>query len=353
MRKIILCAIALFALSSCYRKPLYDTCICENYACIPISADWEPSTVEPQNVTVLVYDRATGELIKEHIYEQNNEEIQSYIYLKMGEYTAVIFNELRDQIDYMSVDGYENLSTLRFFANNDSKARARSAEGTDRYIQQPGDLAVQIVDDLDVTSELIKFTSEEVEQQTKVSIETKALSEKLLGLIPTRKTVRLHIKLHVDMIKSALMPALVDLSNVADGYMVATDKNTLNPKSMQFTMNNRTYDAASYDNGYITATLTLFGSLGDRMSTACHTAETPLKLDALFMLTDAEKTLENRSIDVTHLVSYTDHDYEGIEMWIDCCADTPLPRVEPINDGDSGFDTEIEDWDLIEVPLIL
>ncbi len=354
MKRLLLYVVALFVLSSCYRKPLYDECICDNYAKIPISADWSPSGVPPQNVTVMVYDRATGELVKEHVYEHNTDKIQSYIYLKAGEYTAVIFNELRDQIDYVSVDGYENLSTLRFFANNDSKARARSIEGTDGYIQQPGDLAVQVIDDLDVTAELVEYTNEEIDQ-TKVSAETRVLSEKLMGLIPTRKTVRLNITMHVDMIKSALMPALVDLRHVADGYLVSGDQNTLNPKTVQFTMNNRTYDEGSDENGVISADIVIFGSLGERMTTENHTDATPLTLDALFALVDADRTVENRTVDITDMVEFTDHGYAGITMKVECQADA-LPEVEPLtnDDGDgSGFGTELENWETIDVPLTL
>ncbi len=352
MKRLILLLIALFTLNSCYRKPLYDDCVCDNYARIPISVDWEPSGVPPKNVSVLVYDRSSGDLVEEFIYEHNTNNIQYYIYLQIGEYVAVVFNELRNQIDYMSVDGYENFNTLKFYANNDSRVRARSVGGNDDYIQQPGGLAVQVIDDLDVTAELVKYTNKEDEELTKASEETRIMSNKLMGLIPTRKTVRLSITMHVDMIKSALMPALVDLRNVSEGYYVSGDKNSLNAKTVQFTMNNRTYDEGSDENGYISADIVLFGTLGERLSTTSHTDDTPLTLDALFALTDADKTIENRKVDITDIVEFTDHGYSGITLKVDCRADA-LPEVVPVAGEDSGFDTKLEDWETIDVPLIL
>ncbi len=352
MKKVLLYIIALLTLSSCYRKPIYDEYNSESYAKIPININWSPSGITLQNVSVMVYDRASGKLVKEHVYEHNDQKIQSYIYLPKGEYTAVVFNEMRDQIDYVSVEGHENLSTLKFIANNDSKARARSLDGTDGYIQQPGDLAVSVIDDLDVTDDLVDYTNSEIEQ-TKVSTQTRVLSEKLMGVTPTRKTVRLIITMHVDMLCSALMPVLVDLLNVADGYYVASDKNTLNAKTVQFKMNNRIYDEGSDENGVISAELVIFGTLGERMSTASHSDSTPLKLDALFALTDADKSIANRVIDITNIVQFTDQENGSIIMKVECRADA-LPKVTPVTTGsESGFDTNLENWETVDVPLIL
>ncbi|MFR9513379.1 MAG: DUF5119 domain-containing protein [Rikenellaceae bacterium] len=355
--RYIYLALALLVLGSCYRKPLYDECICHTTATIPIDVDWEISEVAPQNVTVLVYDATTDELYMEHIYEHNDNEIQSYISLPVGEYKVVIFNELRNQIDYVTTSEHSLFSTLNFYARTTTPTMARAYDNN--YLQEPGALALTVVEDLEITDELIVYTYSTTEstegstESTKVSDETIMASTKLTNLVAERKSSRLDIVFHIGALENALMPALADIYNISNGYNVSGECNNYSPSNMQFNMNNRKYDEGTEGAGTISASVTLFGSLGDRMSTDDHTEETPIVLDILFMLRDEEQTIVSRVVDVTDLIEFSVESNGNIlmDLYVEC--DDYLPTVIVTDDGSSsGLETSLAAWEGIDVPPI-
>ncbi|MFI3288339.1 MAG: DUF5119 domain-containing protein [Rikenellaceae bacterium] len=348
---LLLCVVAVFA--SCERKPIYDDCICNNKLAIPIDVDWETSGIELQNVTVLFYNAEDGTLSQEHKYEHNSNDIQSYAYLPEGSYTAVIFNELRDQIDYVSCVDYENLSTLKFETNTADPARSRVS--TRSYVEQPGDLAVATVEGIVVTEAMIleaAYAAQNSSDTKSLSTETKATVESLMDVTTVKKNTTINISAHFDNIYYARMPSLVDLVNLADGYYVYGDKNSDSTATVQFTMNNRTYDTESFYNGTISTSVTAFGTLSDRTSTSGHDESTPVVLDVLFKLVDVDQTEVSYDLDVTSLIVHETLSDGSIVMTIDATFTEALPPVEPEgSEGDSGFGAEVEDWDEVDVPL--
>ncbi len=355
VKNISLLLFVVAASVSCYRKPIYDDCICNNSLEIPVDIDWETSGVVPQNVSILFYDTDDGTLQYEHTYEHNSKAIQSYALLPEGNYTAVIFNELRDQIDYMSCVGHEHLSTLKFEGNDDYPLRSRV--DTRSYIKQAGDLAVATVEGIVITNDMIVEAayaeqSEDGEETKSLSSETKAAVESLMGVVPQKKNTTINITAHIKNIYYARMPALVDLVNLADGYYVYGDKNSSTPSTLQFTMNNRTYDEGSYYDGTISTSIVTFGSLTDRTSTSGHGDLTPMILDLLFQQVDVESSEVSRDLDVTDLATFEPQADGSILITIDADYDEPLPPVEPEGSGgDSGFGAELEEWNEVDVPL--
>ncbi len=349
---ILLCVVA--AAVSCYRKPIADECICEDTLSIPIDVDWETSEVTPQNVTVLIYNSQDGSLRYEHKYEHNNKEVQSHVYLPIGSYKAVVFNELRNQIDYVSCVGYENLSTLKFESHDDDPVRSRYASRS--YVEQPGDLAVAVVNEIVVTKEMIveaSYAAELGEETKSLSEATRSTVESLLGVVPMKKSATIVIKAHVNNIFYARMPALVDLTNLADGYYVFGDKNSTTTSALQFTMNNRKFDDQSPQrDGMISATLTAFGSLEDRYSSSGHDDTTPIMLDLLFQLIDKDRTEVGLKMDVTDKIVYSKQNDGSVLMTIDVGFDEALPEVTPEGTTDSGFGSDLIDWGVVDIPLL-
>ncbi len=328
------------ALSSCCRKPISDDCTCSNTLAIPISVDWETSGITLQNVTVLIYNTDDGELVYEHQYEHNSEDIQSYVTLPVGDYTAVFFNELRDQIDYVSCIDHENLATLKFESSSaDNLLRSRNT--SNGYVAQPGDLAVAVVNDVIVTNDIISETTM-----------TRATTEALMGVTPVKKNITINITIHIDNIYYARMPALVDLINISDGYYVSGDSNSTTSSTLQFTMSNRTYDDGSIYDGEISTSITTFGTLNDRLSTSEHDEDSPITLDLLFKLIDEEQTEVNLVEDVTDLIGFESQSDGSITLTIDLSITEALPEVEPEDSsGGSGFSSDVVDWSVVEVPL--
>ncbi|MFR9620896.1 MAG: DUF5119 domain-containing protein [Rikenellaceae bacterium] len=352
IKNISLLLLAAATIVSCHRKPIYDTCICENTLAIPISIDWTTSGIDLQNVTVLFYDAADSTLQYEHKYEHNDNDIQSYVYLPEGSYTAVVFNELRDQIDYVSCVGYDNLSTLKFESNGDTPLRSRSS--TRSYVKESGDLAVKVIEGIEITEAMIieaAGASTDEDGTKALSAETRATVDALTGVMPLKKNTLVCITAYIDNIWYALM-SLVDLVNMADGYYVDGDQNSSTTSTLQFTMNNRTYNEDSELDGYITDTITTFGTLTDRLSTSGHDSSTPITLDILFQMVDNETT---QSIVIDNLADYTFTQEEQSDgsVLIEIVVEGSLEPVTPADsDGDSGFGSTVKDWeDVVSVPL--
>ncbi|MFI3296731.1 MAG: DUF5119 domain-containing protein [bacterium] len=355
IRKLSLILCIIITLVSCQRKPLYDSCICQNTLVIPIAVDWTKSGIVLQNVSVLFYDYYTDELLYQHTYEQNDKDIQSYVALPSGKYKAVIFNEQPNEIDYVSCIDYDNFNTLKFESNGTSPmlSRSTSARG---YVEQPGDLAVAVVEEIEITDEMIV---EAAQVDDSSSATTKSLTavtlatvESLMGVVPDKKTCTIEIVAHIKGLNNALM-ALADLINLADGYYVGSDMNSTVPSSLQFVMNNRVYDDDTKQDGTISATLTAFGTLGDRESISGHDASTPIVLDILFKLVDEDATEYALETDVTNYLSFTEDGTGTITIDIYIAFEEPLPDVEPADSDDGSiFGSSVEDWgETVIVPL--
>ncbi len=347
----------VFAIISCERKPISDECLCTSTLAIPIDVDWSVSGVSLKNATVLFYNTSDGSLAYEHTYEHNDNDIQSYAYLPTGEYTAVVFNELRDEIQYLSCVGYDNLSTLKFESNsNEDPLRSRST--TRSYVQESGDLAVSVVDGIVITEDMIVeaayTTSDDSSEETRTLSEgTRAAVESMMGVTPKKKNSTISISIHFINIYYARMPALVDLINLADGYYVYSDNNSSSSSTLQFTMGERVYDEGSYYDGTISATVTSFGTLTERSDISGYDESNPVTVDVLFQLIDDEFTELNRVMTVTNYITHSEMEDGSIYLSIDVSCEEALPAVEPSgSSGDSGFGSSVNDWsDVVDVPL--
>lgn len=342
---ILVFSIALL-LSSCYRRPLEG--ICEDEALIPIGAVWTMANIKPQNVTALFYNQDNGELVLEHRFENNPNRIQTYASVPVGKYTVVVFNELRGQIKGVGLRGYENVSTLEAFAVPNPNVKNRS--NTHPYVYNPEILASVMVRDFEITNEMIN-ASHNASNGIEVSPAMKETIETLVGLVPLRKVHRLNIVAHVKGLNNARMPALVDLLGITESYTFEEDRNTHIVAAQQFTMSNRVYDDNAKRNGTISTTIYTFGLLGEKPSAVGVQNDSSVQLDFLFMLVDKESTLVRQSIDVTPFIRFQpeDHGATTLNLYIELAES--LPEVAPAGDENSGFESEIIDWDIIEVPL--
>jgi hypothetical protein len=339
--------IILLSILSCKRQDLLKDCSCTGGAKIPITTFWTKAGIEPINITVLIYNEHDGSLALEHKYEHNANEIHSYIHVPKGRYSVVFFNELRNQIKNVKVRGHENLSTLEFYATENLNPIERYVDN--KLVNQVGELGVKVLHAFEVTDELIYYTHGEI---TDVSSSTKWASEMLLNIIPDNALSWLDITVHVKGLNNSRMPALMHFHNISGGYIVSTNKNSMTPASIQFTIENRKYNEGSFTDGTISAKIPLFGTLGDRFSIVDYSKENPIIADILFMLVDKNKTLINQKTDVTRDITFEKERSGAITLNLHLIIDKPLPEVIPEND-DTGFGSNLEDWNVIEIPIIV
>ena len=328
----------LVLLSSCERRPLEDEFISK--AKIPIVIYWDLAEITPKNATVMFYAE-DGSLYKEWITASEATKAVGEVELEPGNYTVVAFNELRNQIDYVRMRGWDKLETFEAYITENPTLLYTFSNRIEKETQvnEPGILAACITN--------ISVTADMVSAYGNTNTKSKNIYA-LSDLHPDRKTARANMKVHVQGLNNALMPAMAELRHMASSYFFATDRNSLIPVTAQFKMNNRTYDSGSRRYGSISAVITTFGVLGEWH----HTADTPdalFYLDLAFMLADAEKTIVEVSTDITNLIEILVDEKIAVTINIELDAD-PLPEIKPVGNG-SGFDTDLVDWDKVIVPL--
>lgn len=339
----------MLLLTSCERRPLEEDC--NPKALIPIRVDWTKSEITPQNVTLLIYNDETGQLVLEHRFEHNNNFIQSYIELPIGKYKVVTFNELRDEVDNVNIRRYDNINTLEAYSIEDVNTKTRI--NNDFYTTQPSIFASALIKNFEITSDMV-IRSTTIKEDGPLNINKLVLvTDQLMNIIPLRNICKIHLTLHVKGLHNALMPALINLRNLATGYLIGHELNTLNIATTQFTMNNRVYDNGSTQDGTISAVITSFGVIGNRTSISDQPSTSPLLLNSLFMLVDKDKTIVNRELDITNMVTFSTEPNGTINIYVNAFMTDPLPTVIPDGStGEQGFTPTVTDWDDIDVPLV-
>lgn len=336
----ILTVITQFYLSGCDRRPLEDELLMT--VKIPIKIYWDLAEIKPKNATALFY-AADGSLYKEWQTSSKPDYAEGEVELEPGTYTVVVFNELRNQIDYVQMRGWERLETFEAYITPNTKTVynfSLRGEAPEKQVNEPGILAA-CVTTINVTPSMGECQQSE-SQRTVPAV--------LTNLHPDRKTAQANMRVHVRGLNNARMPAVAELRHMASSYFFATDRNSLSPVTAQFTMNNRTYYPNSQKDGTISAVITTFGVLGEWH----HIADTPdavFYLDIAFMLANAEQTIIESSTDITNLMEILVDEKIAVTINVELALPY-LPEVTPVGNGDSGFSTELVDWDKVVIPLL-
>lgn len=329
--------LAVILVYGCDRRPLEEEGT--DRIAIPIKVYWDLAGIAPKNATVMFY-ASDGSLYKELRFSSSPTYAEGEVELEAGDYTVVAFNELRDQIDYVRMRGWERLDTFEAYAvvNPDPVYQFVSQAGNQEVqVYEPGILAACLA--------TIRVTPQMLADKAAA---TKAGLSALTNLHPTRKTAQANMKVHVRGLNNARMPAIAQLRNMASSYYFATDRNSLLPVTAQFTMNNRKYDSGSNTDGTISASISTFGVLGEWH----HTTDTPdakFYLDIAFMLVDARQTIVETTTDITKLIEIIVDENVAVTINVEIDA-PPLPVVKPVG-GDSGFSTDLVDWNKVIIPL--
>lgn len=341
---VLILAVALL-FSSC-RRPIEE--VVDLRAVIPMGTLWEKAGIAPQNVTALFYSKNDGKLVLEHRFENSANRIQTYAYVPEGGYTVVVFNEIRGQLYGVGIRGYENLSTLESYATINSNPTVPLRLGDVPYVYEPDILASVTVRDFEVSCAMVRYTQNPEGQTPSPGMQESI--EALVGLIPERKVHELNVTVHVEGLNNARMPALIDLNGMAGAYNFSGDRSTLQAVSQQFTINNRTYNPGSTTAGTISTTVRTFGIPGQQPSSLTPQPDRQIAMDFFFILKDRDRTVVHLRANVTGLIRYLPGQHGATTLEVEVDLPERLPDVEP-EEGGSGFDSELIDWDVIDVPL--
>lgn len=347
-RHILLMTIFLLLIqmttSRCERRPLEE--MMPTSVTLPVTIHWEEAGIIPQNVTMLIYD-IEGRLWREHVFENQGETVKTTLSLPTGQYSVVVINELRDQIDYLHIRGHEHLSTLEAYIIKattlyDTKGRADG----DEIVNQPGELAT-LVTSIHISPEmLMEFNSG--------AITSKSLQEEyqqLNNLRPLLRTVNAEVRVEVKGLHNALMPALAELRNLAGGYLIGQDQNSMTPVTTQFTLNNRQYAQGSVTDGEISGEISCLGLLGNRTSTD-DSELTGIYLNVWFQLVDEAHTRVGFEWNITDQIMINTHE-QLLSLKLELTTPEPLPDVQPEGSDKSGFSSELVEWETEDVLIEL
>lgn len=345
-RQLYILGLISIVLFACERRPLDEAIYTK--ALIPVKAYWDLAEITPRNATVMVYDQ-NGDLYLEKSFSSENEFAYSEILLDPGIYTVFVFNEIRNQIVNVNMRGHEKLSTFEAYVVPSSKVYStKSRTDGDRIVTQPEILAVSKIDNFVVTWGMVTRSHYLKAGATTVAdaltqAGTRGTTDEMIGALidlhPHKKVSNLSVTAHVLNLNYALMPALTEIRNLAEGYLFATDENSYVPVTTQFLMNNRTYDAGSNRDGTISQVITTFGVLGKR-GTVGDTPGNSVLFNLSFKLID-DATLVERFYDVTNSLVINEKKTEmSLELHVEV---EKLPEVKPVGGG-SGMTTDVEDW---------
>lgn len=342
-----LAALCAFAVS-CHRQEIET--IDTSKVRVPIYIDWSHSEVNPQNVSMFFYHAASGDLAFEHYFENNNNAIQSYVSVPVGKYTVVVFNELPNQIKNVKIINREKLNTLEAYGVPAQEVSVPTKG--DVYWSQPGALASLVIDNFEVTPEMLYYANLDGGlSNTRCSGEV-VTNEQLMNIVPIRRLTEFTFKLKVDGLNNSRMPILGNLRNMAGGYYFKTDKDDLSPVTYQFFIKDRQFDEGSKTKGTITGSVSIFGLLNDKYSDSDIKPDQPILLDLHFMLVDKDKTIVSHSFNITDIIKISEENDGMVLIDADIAEVEVLPDVIPEDSPSSGFETSVADWDVIDVPLV-
>lgn len=350
---LLIGALIALLLLACERRLLEEEM--HNSAKIPIVAHWERAGVLAQNATLLVY-RSDSTLLFEKAFASNSSQTVSStsINLEVGSYFIVVFNEKRDQIDYVRIRGYKHLGTLEAYLMASATAYStQSRAAGERLVYQPGSLAVSLIP-LEVTQEMVmrSRTRSSGELSTGAYQAVDEAIDKMSNLYPVLKTTPVVITTHVAGLNNARMPALIELRNMAEGYLFATDQNSYVPVTTQFTVGERIYNAGSDRDGTIVQQVVTLGLPGDRSS--IFDLKRPIYNDIAVQLVDQERTLIEKSFDITELIEVYMDENENLAVHLSATLNLgQLPDVKAEAGSGSGFDSDVADWESEQIDIEL
>jgi len=323
---------------------------------LPVHIDWSIAKINPQNVSLLIYDKITKNLITEHCFANNEKEIQTTVYLPAGRYTVVAINEIRDQIDYVRVSGFDKFSTLKAYPVK--SYQELKDEYSSLYLSEPGILAFAVIKDLDLTgykrseTTYLSISAKNAFENSKEKKDKSIIvNKKLMNIVAQRLVGRCEVNIYIKNIKSARFPILANLRNLSTGYVFEKDENEQKFGAFRFEMTENTKFWKNDKVGVVVANFATFGLSGNRFTASDQPPKRPVMLDLMIMLTDKQKTIRKYSLDVTDKISVLKENNGAFCISIVDTLQKSLPSVEIKESNESGFQVNHSDWNEVNVIL--
>lgn len=292
----------------------------EEYLQVNVSVDWSEADLAPDGTSFWFFPQAEGQ--RPVVYQTNG--TTGNLSLPQGNYSILVFNEGINEHDYIKFRGTNSFSTFEAYLEElqlGGKYAASKSRDGEKTVARPNILAVECRENLAMTR---------VATTNGKSMELSFAPKRVV--IPVLLTVRVR-----GMDNTASGGHTASLRGMAGNYMLGQSVAGNIPVAHLFTLNNRTFDADSWQNGTMSAT---FFSFGRVMPFANQVV-------LYFKLRDGSDFIVER--DVTSLLKEMDTDKGRcltLEMGKGTAEDPiiEIPYVEDSGESGSGFDANVEEW---------
>ncbi len=334
----------LLCFCSCQRRDLNDDVIKD--VKIKVSIDWSKAGLDPDNdpdknlysVSLWFYPKDGSEPFLKGLSDPRGGEIA----VPVGSYSVIVMNNRIEDYTKMKFENQKNFEQFRV-VGIPSKSLLRASK-SDGYIQEPEVLAVKVIEDFEITKEMLHYviskqknvSKSELEREYDIESIEKGF-EQLQNIQPQRLFNTLNIKVKIKNLKSA-KSSLGTFSGMSSGVYIATGKTLTESVKQEFVLNNRTYDEGSTINGTIEAKVLTFGRIG---------TDGKYKLEVVIKTVD--DTIHNPFVfDVSKEINKAIP--TGVESNIFLIIGEENPIILP--DINVPGDIELEDWsDIIDIPI--
>ncbi len=336
MRNIAYIAGLCFALacSSCDRDRLYYAT--EEQGFVRLNVNWQPAQLEPNGISVYVFDRENGKAVGKCRVCSDPNTID--IALPVGKFDLLLVNNTEEELAAINFTDIDNLSTFKacLAANEEPlySSLLSKAEGTARsaYLTECDILASALAREIEITPRDIHYFKE------KPAAGTHEIS-RTVEVTPERRTELIDIEIKVTNITSTAGAPRTHLTAMCEGVNLETASKYGNNVTHEFVLNNKRVDPDNYKVGTISKKLIAFGP--EQENDACVNRH---QLIMHFVLVNGE----------THTVTLNVHDlietsHDGTQRVHKIRAEITLP--EAIGNGEGVFDPDIEEWEEIETEL--
>ena len=332
---------------------------------VRIGVDWSQFThIEtPSGMTVYVWPMTTDDQMSRFVTHNIG---AVTLDLKAGLYNAFVFNQTDSEyatIEFHNLDEYSK-AEARVIQDESSWYSTKSP--ATKVGTEPEWLAVDCIEDIEVTEEMVEIAENEFleklhqTEQIKRAANTKTLNH--VGTLEPKSIIkRLDLYVHLENVPY-LRSALGAIEDLAEGCYISSGTTTENHVNHTIDTWSIVYEEDLNGNinmmkGALTASISTFGLPQG------HTGNPEEnKLYVKLLLVD-NKTIIEQTFNIGDLIADlneydgTQLDENGEPIWpeLHLVWPEPLPEVEPVNGGNSGFDVGVGEWGdeiVTELPLM-
>ncbi len=249
--------------------------------------------------------------------------------LQTGRYDVLVFNRSFTDFGSLSFRGDCYCELEAYARHVETRMDPETRTTTRVIVSSPEKLAADVLEDFEVTDEMLGNYSTSSHSLNRSSDASGASGEFTLSFAPRKLTREVKVQVNVIGLNN-IRKAAGTLTGVAESVNLSTGKASAETVSQQFSLDEITFTEGSPFDGTLTGYFNTFG----------FETEIPRQLHLQALLVDGKTT-----VDETFDITAHELEDEGgrLVLYIEVTA-PPITDVKPEGGSDSGFDADVEEW---------